>query len=82
MKWYIFVIMLGMYDDGSQDTYLYYEPTLPTLEECQTYVYMNSEQIRRKMMFEFDGKSIRQVFCIEEQKLKKFLNIMNGGTET
>ena len=82
MKWFIFVIMVGMYGDGSQDTYLYTEPTLPTLEECQAYVYMNSLEIRKDMMFEFDGKMIEKVFCIEEEKLKKFLALQNGGIET
>jgi hypothetical protein len=27
------------------------------------------------MMIEFDGKSIERVFCIEEKKLKKFLDV-------
>jgi hypothetical protein len=27
------------------------------------------------MMIEFDGKSIERVFCIKEEKLKKFLDV-------
>lgn len=76
--WYIYVIMLGMYSDGTQDTYLYTEPTLPTLEACQTYVYNNSSAIRMDMMNEFDGKQIERVFCIEEEKLKQFLQQSQG----
>ena len=82
MKWFIYVIMVGMYADGTQDTYLYTEPTLPTLEACQQYVYNYSSDIRRDMMTQFDGKSIERVFCIEEQKLKQLLELsLDPGTE-
>jgi hypothetical protein len=69
-----------MYSDGTQDTYLYTEPTLPTLEECQAYVYNNSSVIRMDMMTEFDGKQVERVFCIEEEKFKQFLE-QSQGTE-
>lgn len=81
MKWFIYVIMVGMYADGTQDTYLYTEPTLPSLEACQEYVYVNSDSLRMDMMIEFEGKQIQQVFCIEEEKLKKFFEAMKEGTD-
>ena len=80
MKWFIYVIMVGMYADGTQDTYLYTEPTLPTLEACQEYVYVNSNALRMDMMIEFEGKPIERVFCIEEQKLKEYFETMQEGT--
>lgn len=73
MKWFIYVIMVGMYSDGTQDTYLFTNPVLPSLETCQEYVFKNSNAIRMQMMTEFDGKTIERVFCIEEEKLKKYL---------
>ena len=78
MKWFVYVIMIGMYPDGTQDTYLYTEPTLPTLEACQAYVYNNSSTLRMDMMQEFEGKQIERVFCIEEEKLKKFFELTQG----
>jgi hypothetical protein len=82
MKWFIYVIMVGIYADGTKDTYLYTEPTLPTLEECQGYVYTNSNRLRMDMMNQFDGKQIERVFCIEEEQLKKFLELSTDqGTE-
>jgi len=80
MKWFIYVIMVGMYADGTQDTYLYTEPTLPTLEACQEYVYVNSNALRMDMMIEFEGKPIERVFCIEEQKLKEYFETLQEGT--
>lgn len=76
MKWYILIIMMGMYPDGTNDTYVYTQPTLPSLEACQQYVYQQSDVLRQDMMIEFDGKSIERVFCIREEKLKKFLDII------
>ena len=81
MKWFIYVIMVGMYADGTQDTYLYTEPTLPTLEACQEYVYVNSNALRMDMMIEFEGKPIERVFCIEEQKLKEYFETLQEGTD-
>ena len=79
MKWYIYIIMVGMYSDGTKDTYVYTEPTLPTLEACQEYVYKNSHHLRMNMLKEFDGKQIQQVFCIEEEKLKKYFTAIQEG---
>jgi hypothetical protein len=31
------------------------------------------------MMKEFDGKQIQQVFCIEEEKLKKYFTAIQEG---
>ena len=81
MKWFIYIILAGMYPDGTQDTYLYTEPTLPTLEACQEYVYVNSNALRMDMMIEFEGKPIERVFCIEEQKLKEYFETLQEGTD-
>lgn len=78
MKWFIFVIMLGTYNDGTNDTYLYVQPTFETLEQCQQYVYENSTIIRQNMWNEYDGKPIDRVFCIEENKLKQFLQLKDS----
>jgi hypothetical protein len=81
MKWFIYVIMIGMYSDGTKDTYLFTEPTLPTLQACQEYVYRYSDSIRKDMMIEFNGKQIERVFCIEEKKLREFFEAMQGENE-
>jgi len=76
MKWYILVVMMGMFSDGSQDIFVYHQPELPSLQACQEYVYVESATIRQQMMMEFEGKQIEQVFCMREDKLDKFLKII------
>lgn len=75
MKWFVYVIMMGMYSDGTQDTYLYTTPTHPSLEQCTRHVAENSRLLRMDMMNQFDGKQIERVFCIEERKLREFLEL-------
>jgi len=78
MNWFIFITMVGTYADGTQDTYLYTQPTLPTLEACREYVSTNSDVIGLDMMIEFDGKKVEQVFCIEEKNLEQLLLQQKG----
>ena len=70
--------MLGVYDDGNQDTYFYYKPEFPTVEECQRYVFDNSLSIKQHMWNEFQGKSIERVFCVEEKAFKRYLELQKG----
>lgn len=79
MTWYIFVVMAGMFADGTQDTYLYTNPTFETLDECQAEVAIHSDDIIKDMLIQFNGKRIKKVYCIEEDKLKKFFQTMEGN---
>ena len=73
MKWFILVLMLGTYSDGSKDTFLYFEPEFDTVEQCQEYVYRQAPEIKRHMIMEYQGKSIEMVYCVREDRLKKVL---------
>jgi len=81
MKWFVLVVMMGMYSDGTQDIFVYNDMGLKSLEECQMWVAGSSRALRQDMMNEFDGKSIERVFCIEEKKLEEFLRLQTQGTE-
>jgi len=81
-SWYVFVLLIGLYADGTQDTYLYTEPSHESLETCQSWVQSNASGIRRDMMVQFGGKSIDRVYCMREDKLKRFLLLNDGAQET
>ena len=76
MKWFILVVMMGTFSNGEQDLFIYHQPELPSLEACQEYVYVQSAEIRNQMMIEFNGRAIERVFCIQEDRLKKFLDVI------
>ena len=46
MKWFILVLMMGTFSDGSKDTFLYFEPEFDTVEQCQEYVYRQAPEIK------------------------------------
>ena len=81
-SWYVFVLLIGLYADGTQDTYLYTEPSHESLEACQSWVTSNATAIRRDMMVQFGGKAIDRVYCLREDKLKRFLLLKDGAQET
>ena len=81
MKWFVLVIMMGMYSDGTQDVFIYNDMGLNSLEECQMWVAGSSRAIRQDMMNKFDGRSIEKVFCINEERLEQFLKLQKQGTK-
>jgi len=82
MTWFVFVVMVGMFPDGTHDTYLYVNPTHETLEECQAHVSTHGHNIRKDMFVKFNGKMIDKVYCIEEEKLKNFFRQMDLEKES
>jgi len=77
MTWFVYVVMVGMFADGTNDTFLYTKPTHETLEQCQAHVRANGIKIRQDMYNQFNGKMIDNVYCIDEEKLKKFFEAMD-----
>ena len=78
MKWFILVVMMGAFTDGSKDTYLYFEPKFETVEKCQQHVMAYASQIRNQMFLEFAGKPIEQVFCIRQDRIPDVIQIEPG----
>lgn len=72
MKWFIIVLMMGTYPDGSKDVFWYQQPKFETVEECQLYVGYNAGSIKRDMQIEFQLKPIETVYCVREDKLDLF----------
>jgi len=75
MKWFVLVLMMGTFSDGSKDTFLYLEPEFDTVEQCQEYVYRQAPEIKKHMMIEYQGKPIEMVYCVREDKLEKVLQV-------
>ena len=72
MKWFIIVLMMGTYPDGSKDVFWYQQPEFDTVEECKLYVGYNAGSIKRDMQIEFQLKPVDMVYCVREDKLDVF----------
>jgi len=81
MKWFILVVMMGTFSDGSKDTYLYFQPEFNTVEECKEHVMVYAGQIKNQMFLEFSGKPIEQVFCIRQDRIQDVLQKPEPGTK-
>jgi len=79
MKWFIVVLMAGIFEDGSRDTYVYFKPQFESFEHCQTYVTEWYPAIHSQMTLEFQGNDIETVYCFRQDKLKDFLEINTKG---
>ena len=75
MKWFILVVMMGTFSDGSRDTFLFFEPEFEDVEQCREYLYQSASEIKKQMMIEFMGKPIERVLCIREDKIEKVLQV-------
>lgn len=80
MKWFIIVLMMGTYSDGTRDTFVYFQPEFENVDDCKEYVYHMAPDIRRQMLFEFGGKPIETVYCVREDRIKDVLKV--PGKET
>ena len=77
MKWLIVVFMLGAHSDGTKDTFLYMQPEFETLDACRNYVYIQAPIIKQQMMIEYQGNGIETIYCIQKDKIEKYLDITN-----
>jgi hypothetical protein len=72
MKWFIIVLMMGTYPDGSKDVFWYTEPSFETVENCKQYVSDNAPTIKMEMQLEFGRLPVEMVYCVREDKLNAF----------
>lgn len=72
MKWFIIVLMMGAYSNGTQDMFWYNKPEFNTVEECQLYVTFNADSIKMNMAGMYGPKPIEMVYCVREDHLTEF----------
>jgi len=72
MKWFIIVLMMGAYPDGTKDMFWYDKPQFNTVEECQLYVTFNADSIKMNMAGQYGPQPIEMVYCVREDRLSQF----------
>lgn len=74
MKWFLVAFMSMTYSDGGKDLYIWYNPTFNSNTECTEWVKGNNNTIYLNLMEKFPNDRLDKLFCIQEDKLKKFLD--------
>jgi len=72
MKWFIIILMMSTYADGSKDSFWFKKPHFNSVEECQLYVTYNANNIKMQMRGEFGPQPIETVYCVREDHLDDF----------
>ena len=84
MKWLIVVFFVGVYSDGTQDTYVFQKPFFDSLEECMSAA-TDKQQIGgfvRQILIDVGYKDIHKVVCTTENKIKAAIELTHGGEDT
>jgi len=76
MKWFLLAVMTITYNGGlEKDMFVWSNPTFNSLEECVDFVKNNNGPIYLTLKQEFPNDVLDRLFCVEQEKLKKFLEI-------
>ena len=84
MKWLIVVFFVGVYSDGTQDTYVFQKPSFESLQECRNAA-SDKQQIGKfvqQILIDVGYKDIHKVVCATENKIKAAIKLTHGGEDT
>ena len=83
MNWLIVVFFVGVYDDGTQDSYVFERPSFETKAECMNAA-TDKNQIDgfvRKLLMDVGHRNIHKVVCTTEDQLRAAIKLSNGGSD-
>ena len=58
---------------GHEDLYIIQEPTFAHPNQCIAYVQTNSNALVGRAQLEYDGRPVKDIFCVERKKLNFIL---------
>jgi hypothetical protein len=74
--------MISIMSDGSQEFFVYTNPTFDALENCQQFTQENAGSIRMNMIETYGPLPIDSIWCVREDKLQLLLETENPNKET
>ena len=80
MNWILIAIIATVYAGGKKDIYIWHTPQFENSESCIEYVEQNGTAINGHLFRTFPNDKMEKLFCVPEEKLKRFLNdVKNEG---
>ena len=73
MKWFLVLISMQLYSDGSAEHFVLTDPTFQSLEQCQQEAWVNRDRVESLSQEHLGGPA--KIYCFEEESLKAYLNI-------
>jgi len=71
--WFLVAIMSLVYDGDSKDVFIWSDPIFANEVECVDFVQNNNYHIYNHLKAEFPGDKLDRLLCVEEERLKPFL---------
>ena len=73
MKWFLVLISMQLYADGSAEHFILTDPTFDSLQQCQETSWVNRGKVEELAQRKLGGPA--KIYCFEEESLKAYLNI-------
>ena len=73
MKWFLVLISMQLYADGSAEHFVLTDPTFDSLQQCQESSWVNRKRVEQLAQKKLGGPA--KIYCFEEESLKAYLNI-------
>ena len=70
MKWFLVLVSLQLYSDGTAEHFILTDPTFNTLGECQASASFNRGKVEELAQRNLGGPA--KIYCFEEESLKAY----------
>ena len=73
MKWFLVLISIQLYADGSAEHFVLTDPTFDSLQHCQASASFNRQQVSELAQNKLGGPA--KIYCFSEESLRAYLNL-------
>jgi len=67
MKWFLVLISMQLYSDGSAEHFVLTDPTFKSLEQCQQEAWINRDRVESLSQKHLGGPA--KIYCFSEESL-------------
>ena len=72
MKWFLVLVSMQLYADGSAEHFVLTDPTFGSLVECQASAHFNKKRVAELAQNKLGGPA--KIYCFSEDSLRAYLN--------
>tara|TARA_B100001057_G_scaffold386963_1_gene394019 strand:+ start:8083 stop:8313 length:231 start_codon:yes stop_codon:yes gene_type:complete len=73
MKTILIVLVMMATANGNEDLFIISEPTFSNDKQCIAFVQQNSNELVGRAQFEYEGRPVQDIFCVDQKKLATML---------
>ena len=70
MKWFLVLVSMQLYADGSAEHFVLTDPTFGSLGECQASAHFNKKRVAELAQNKLGGPA--KIYCFSEESLKAY----------